>query len=223
MGKTILTSKQLKFLECISSEPSITRNFYWTGGTVLAEFYLQHRLSEDIDLFTSEHEVDPVQVDAFLKKISVSLEIKHIRRTQFLGLVSYILEYHDGDGLKVDFSYYPFPRIEKGKKYKNVEIDSLYDIAANKIHTIFMKPRTRDYIDIYFILKEKNYSLDKLIIDAKTKFDWHIDRITLASQFLKVKDIKREEFPRVLQPFEVSEMEKFFLEKAKELEKNIFQ
>ncbi|MEK7526175.1 MAG: nucleotidyl transferase AbiEii/AbiGii toxin family protein [Patescibacteria group bacterium] len=190
---------------------------------MLAEFYLQHRLSEDIDLFTSEHEVDPVQVDAFLKKISVSLEIKHIRRTQFLGLVSYILEYHDGDGLKVDFSYYPFPRIEKGKKYKNVEIDSLYDIAANKIHTIFMKPRTRDYIDIYFILKEKNYSLDKLIIDAKTKFDWHIDRITLASQFLKVKDIKREEFPRVLQPFEVSEMEKFFLEKAKELEKNIFQ
>ena len=86
MGKTILTPKQLEFLEYVSSDPAITKNFYWTGGTVLAEFYLQHRLSEDIDLFTVEHEVNPIQTDAFLKKISIPLKIKHIHRSQFLGV-----------------------------------------------------------------------------------------------------------------------------------------
>ncbi len=223
MGKTILTPKQLDFLELIQNEKQITKRFYLTGGTPLSEFYLRHRLSEDIDLFTQENEVDPRLTDAFLKKISPKLSVQHIKRSQFLGLVSYQLIYKDKKKLKVDFNYYPFPRIEKGMMFKNLEVDSLYDIATNKIHTLFMKPRTRDYIDIYFIMKKKNYSLQKLIMDAKAKFDWNIDRATLASQFIKVKDIKKEELPKMLVPFEKNEMEKFFLEKARELEKEIFK
>ena len=60
-------------------------------------------------------------------------------------------------------------------------------------------------------------------MDAKAKFDWDIDRTTLVSQFIKVRDIKGEELPKMLVPFERSEMEKFFLEKARELEKEIFK
>lgn len=223
MGKTILTPKQLDFLELVQKDLSITNNFYWTGGTPLAEFYLKHRLSEDIDLFTTETEVDPKLTEAFLKKISSRLTISQIKRSQFLGLVSYKLIYKDKDQLKVDFNYYPFPRIEKGLKHKNLDVDSLYDIAANKIHTLFMKPRTRDYIDIYFILKQQDYSLNKLILDAKAKFDWHIDKVTLASQFIKVKDIKEAELPQMLVPFKKQDMEEFFLKLAKEMEKEIFK
>lgn len=85
-------------------------------------------------------------------------------RAQFLGLISYKLKFKDGKELKVDFNYYPFPRINIGKKFKNLFIDSIYDIAVNKIHTVFMKPRIRDFVDLYFIFKkESNYSLDKLI------------------------------------------------------------
>ena len=222
MGKTILTPKQLDFLELVQQDKQITKRFYLTGGTPLAEFYLKHRLSEDIDLFTQEKEVDPKLTDAFLKKISPKLSIKQIKRSQFLGLVSYQLIYQNGQMLKVDFNYYPFPRIEKGVMFKNLEVDSLYDIATNKIHTLFMKPRTRDYVDIYFIMKQKNYSLPELIMDAKAKFDWDIDRTTLASQFIKVRDIKREELPRMLVPFDKKKMEDFFLKLAKSLEKEIF-
>ena len=222
MGKTILTAKQLDFLELVQKDLSVTKNFYWTGGTPLAEFYLKHRLSEDIDLFTPDKEVDPKLTDAFLKKISSRLSITQIQRSQFLGLVSYKLIYKDKDELKVDFNYYPFPRIEKGLKYKNLEVDSLYDIAANKIHTLFMKPRTRDYIDIYFILKQQDYSLRKLILDAKAKFDWHIDKVTLASQFIKVKDLREQEFPQLLVTFDKKDMEDFFLKLAKGMEKEIF-
>jgi predicted nucleotidyltransferase component of viral defense system len=66
MGKTILTPQQLNFLELASQEPQITKRFYLTGGTALAEFYLKHRLSEDIDLFTQEQEVEPKLTDAFI-------------------------------------------------------------------------------------------------------------------------------------------------------------
>lgn len=222
MGKTILTSKQSNFLEFIQKEPQITKRFYFTGGTVLSEFYLKHRLSEDIDLFTEEKEVDQTLVDAFLKKISAGLGIVKIEKSQFLGLVSYVLVFKDGEKLKVDFNYYPFPRIQKGKKYKNLEIDSIYDIAVNKIHTMFMRTRSRDFVDIYFIMKTISYELGQLIKDAKVKFDWHIDRVTLGSQFVKAKEIKDGDLPKMLVPFNKNDMEEFFLKLAKSLEGEIF-
>lgn len=221
MGKTILTPKQLNFLELAAAEKQITKRFYLTGGTALAEFYLKHRFSEDLDLFCEKEEVEPKVVEAFLQKISPQLSVVHIKKTQFLGLFSYKLIYKDGEELKVDFNYYPFPRIEKGTKFKDLEIASIYDIAVDKTHTLFMKPRSRDYIDLYFITKEKGYSLDRLILDAKAKFDWHIDRINLASQFIRVKDF--EETPYMLKPFDRAEMENFFLDLAKQLEKDIFE
>ena len=223
MGKTILTPKQRDFLECVQAQPSITKRFYFTGGTALSEFYLKHRLSEDIDLFTQEHEVNQVAIHSFLKKKSPLLGVKTIKESQFLGLYSFKLIYAGGEELKVDFNYYPFLRIEKGVTYNNLDVDSIYDIAVNKVHTLFMKPRTRDYIDIYFILKKEKYPMHKLLLDAKAKFDWHIDPINLASQFTKVTDLRGQDFPAMLVPFDRNAMEEFFLAEAKKLEKDIFK
>lgn len=221
MGKTILTAKQLNFLELVQQDKQITKRFYFTGGTALAAFYLEHRISEDIDLFTEKEEVDQSLIDVFLRKISQKLSIIEIKKSQFLGLVSYKLVYKDKEELKVDFNYYPFLRINKGKKFKNLEIDSLYDIAVNKVHTMFMQIRSRDFIDLYFIMKTTDYSLDQLIKDAKIKFDWHIDKVTLASQFIKVKEIS--DMPTMLVSFNKKDMEKFFLKLAKSLESDIFK
>ncbi len=223
MGQTILTPKQSEFLEFAKSESQIVKHFYLTGGTALAEFYLHHRLSEDIDLFSEKYEVNQSATDAFLKKISSKLKITHIERSQFLGLFSYILTYKDNQKLKIDFNYYPFLRIETKRKFGNLQIDSLIDIAANKIHTLFMKPRTRDYIDLFFIFKDKSMDLNALILLAKAKFDWDIDKMNLANQFIRVKDIKKEDYPKVLIPFSLDEMENFFLTLAKNLKKDILK
>jgi len=208
-------------LELVSKDKQITKRFYLTGGTALAEFYLQHRLSEDIDLFTEKEEVNQILVDTFLKKASLELPIVEIKKSQFLGLVSYFLIFKDGEKLKVDFNYYPFPRINKGKKFRNLDVDSIYDIAVNKIQTMFTRTRSRDFVDLYFIMQSFNYSLDQLIRDSKVKFDWHIDKVTLASQFVKVKEIR--DLPTMLVPFNQKNMEKFFLELVKSLESGIFK
>ena len=223
MGETILTPKQFEFLELVKIEPQITKTFYLTGGTALSEFYLQHRLSEDLDFFTEENEVDQKLVEAYLKKISSKLSIEEIKRTVFMGLFSYTLIFRDNSKLKVDFNYYPFPRIEKGTKYGNLSIDSLRDIAANKVHTLFVKPRDRDYLDLYFIMKNSDFELKKLILDAKVKFDWDIDRLTLVSQLLRVKEIEVLETPKLLAPFNKKQMDDFFVNEADKLHKGIFE
>ena len=227
MEKTILTTKQLNFLELAQIQASITRRFYLTGGTALAEFYLKHRISDDIDLF-SEKEIEPTVVESFLKGISPKLGVYKIIKEQFLGLYTYKLQYKDEVSLKVDFNYYPFPRIEKGVHFGKLEVSSIYDIAVNKLHTISMKPRIRDYIDLYFIFKTTKYSPEKYLhrmrIDSQAKFDWPLEVKNLVVAFLRIKDFKNtNDFPKMLVNFDKKEMEDFFLKLAKSLEKDIFK
>ena len=226
MGKTVLTPKQLNFLELAQAQAYIAKNFYLTGGTALSEFYFKHRLSEDIDLF-SEKEVKPHAVEPFLKAISPKLGISKIIKENFLGLYTYKLQFKDGTILKVDFNYYPFPRIEKGIYFGKLEVSSIYDIAVNKVHTISMRTRARDYIDLYFIFKKTEYKPEKYLhrmrIDSQAKFDWPLEAKNLAAAFLKAKDLKKQDFPRMLVPFNQKDMVDFFLKQAKSLESEIFK
>jgi len=221
MGKTILTPKQFDFLELAAKDKQITKRFYLTGGTALSEFYLKHRYSVDLDFF-SEEEVPSNLVESFLQKNSPKIGVKKIIKQRILGLFTYKLLYRDGDILKIDFNYYPFPKVEKGKKFGDLEISSIYDMAVNKVHTIAMRTNARDFIDLYFIFKEMEYkSFEKIRLDSKAKFDWPLEAKNLISQFLKVRDLG--DFPRMLKPFNQKEMEDFFLGLAKSLGKEIFK
>lgn len=218
--KTILKPIHRRFLEAVNKEKYLTKNYYWTGGTVLSEFYLHHRDSEDIDLFTEEKEVYLPTIKSFIEKFSKQTHPNKITHSTYLGLESFQLQYDDTI-FKVDFNYYPFPRINKGKKWRNIQIDSLLDIAVNKVHTISMRPRARDFVDLYFIQKTQNWNLQYLILQAKAKFDWHIDPIQLGYKIAQV--VKFKDFPKMLVSFDQRKMVDFFLNLAKSLEKEIFK
>lgn len=215
----ILTKEQEQFLKLAGESKQISRNFYFTGGTPLSAFYLQHRLSEDIDLFIESEEVPILSVRNFIRSIQPKLGVSKFDYRQFLGLHSFQLYFSETNILKVDFNYYQFPRIEKGLKYKNIEVDSILDIAVNKVHTIAMKPRARDFIDIYFIVKEKGYRFHDLLMKAKAKFDWHIDPIQLGSRLFMAREMK--DFPRMLKKIDHKEWQNFFVEEARKLKRSI--
>ena len=59
--------------------------------------------------------------------------------------------------------------MRKGMCWRGLEIDSLRDIAVNKIYTLATIPRTRDYVDVYYILTETRMSLTRLLTDAEKK------------------------------------------------------
>ena len=67
---SILSDNQKNILSLLSKEKIISDNFYLSGGTALAEFYLNHRLSEDLDFF-SEKEFDPQAISIIFKKSSL--------------------------------------------------------------------------------------------------------------------------------------------------------
>lgn len=214
----ILTKEQEAFLDLVSQEKYLCRKFYFTGGTPLSAFYLYHRLSEDIDLF-SEEEIYLPSIRNFIGKTQKKLGVEKVDYRNFLGLHSFELIFSNTSILKVDFNYYPFPRIEKGMKYQNIEVDSPYDIAVNKVHTIAMKPRARDFIDIYFLIQEKGYSFSDLLLQAKAKFDWHIDPIQLGSRLFQASEAA--DYPRMIKPIDHKKWKQFFVEEARKLKGEI--
>ena len=217
---TLLTNEQRKFLTLFNKEKSLCKRFYLTGGTALSEFYLHHRLSEGLDFF-SEKEFSILPIRSFIKKTERALNARKVDYQNFLGLHTFFLHLPTGKSLKVDFNCYPFPRILSGLKVENIIIDSDYDIAVNKVHTIVMQPRARDFIDIYFLVKERRHTLKDLLEQAKIKFDWHIDAIQLGSRFLQVKDVG--DFPRMIKRVNRRQWQDFFIEEARKLKNDIIK
>lgn len=215
----ILSKNQKNILEIIGRDKQVGKNFYLTGGTALAEFYLHHRLSDDLDFF-SENEFEPQDISIFLKKIKSQAKIKNVAFEQSFNRNLFFLFLDDGDKIKTEFTYFPFARIEKKEKIGNLYIDSLLDIAVNKIFTIYQKPRSRDFIDLYCILKkDKQLSLDDLIKKAQIKFDHHFDPIQLGAKYIKAKELK--DYPRLLIDIKSHIWQDFFIDEAKKLSKKI--
>jgi len=217
MDQTILSKTQLSFLQKAGTNKFIKDNFYLTGGTALAAFYLHHRYSEDLDFF-SENEVDLLALDVFIKGQKQGLGIQQIDFQQSNNRNLFFLNL-DNEVLKAEFTYFPFPRIEKGMEMAGVQVDSLLDIAVNKLFTIYQRTKARDYIDLYLICKEKNFLIVDLIQKARLKFDWHIDPLQLGTQFIKSKEA--QDHPRMIKSLPNEEWQNFFLEEAKKLEKDI--
>ena len=219
MVKKILTENQIKILEKISNDKFITDNFYLTGGTALAEFYLKHRFSEDLDFF-SEQEFDTETISVFFQKNKTALKIKLVDFEQSYNRNLFFLHI-DNEIIKTEFTYFPFPRIEKLKKFKNISIDSAHDIAVNKIFTIYQKERARDYIDLYFLIKKYKWSVEELIKKAKIKFDWHIDYLQLGTQFTKAENVS--DYPKMIKNVSKKDWINFFIKEANKLKGKIIE
>ena len=146
----ILNALQKEIFSIVSSEPEIQKEFYFTGGTALAECYLQHRESVDIDLF-SEKPISREMIARIEEKlISRGIQIVDIRKIHD----RFTLEAKkSGSPLCIiDFCYYKFPRIyEANDLFLGISVDSLYDIWINKWFVIFERSEVKDVIDIVAI------------------------------------------------------------------------
>lgn len=219
MAKNILMARQLTVLQKIGSTPAISQKFYLSGGTALAGFHLHHRYSEDLDFF-SENEVDVLTLDTFWQDVQARLSITKIDFQQSYNRNLFFLHFGE-EVLKTEFTYYPFPRIEKGHKEFGVTIDSLLDIAVNKLFTIYQRTQARDYIDLYCICQEKDYTIADLIKHAKIKFDWHIDPLQLGTQFVKADEAL--DYPKMIKKIKPEEWQSFFSNEAKKLRPQILE
>ncbi|HLD25790.1 MAG TPA: nucleotidyl transferase AbiEii/AbiGii toxin family protein [Candidatus Andersenbacteria bacterium] len=213
----LVTDQQRAFLHKLGATGGLANQFYLTGGTALAGFYLRHRHSEDLDFF-SEQEIDVPAVTTFLHTIQTDLGVTKIDFQQSFNRNIFFL--HAGmNVLKTEFTYYPFPRIEAGSTYAGIAIDSLLDIAVNKLFTIYQQSRARDYIDLFFICQNKNLPIENLVALAQEKFDYYLDPLQLGTQFTKADVVK--DYPRMITEVSDQEWQAFFLREAKKLKPKI--
>lgn len=219
MAKTILTPKQQLLLDVISEQRDITDNFYLSGGTALSEYYLHHRLSEDFDFFSFE-EVDPMSIQVILKSIQDKAGISKIDFQQSFNRNLFFLHFKDVV-IKTEFTYYPFAQIEQPQVINGIKVDSIEDIAVNKTFTIYQKPSSRHFIDLYLIIKARDWDFIDLVKKARSKFDSTIDPIQMGQQLLKVTELL--DYPTMVIELQEKEWLDFWLKEAQNLKDEALQ
>lgn len=165
----------------------LAQRFYWTGGTALTFFYLQHRISEDIDFF-SESPFLYEELLPFINSIRKNIHLKKVEEKRIFSRHEFFL--HNKSKLRLEFVHYDFMPLKKRKKWNGIYIDSLDDMAANKTMALLDRHDPKDAIDIFYLIHKSHFSPGKLLSLAKKKFGltfplssfW--DRALLASQML---------------------------------------
>lgn len=215
---TILTKTHLSFLELFGKQ-SFSKRFYLSGGTVLAGFYIPYRYSEDLDFF-SEEEVQIDEITTFLRSIKGKLGFESFEYNTSFNRNLFFLKFPNNT-LKLEFTYYPFKQLCNSKEALGIKIDSIEDIVVNKLFTIYQNPRSRDFMDLYMIIKKYHFAIEDLIKIAQVKFDWHVDPLKLGAQFLLAKELK--DYPRLIDRLDENEWQGFFIEEAKKLGQEIIE
>lgn len=215
MGQVpFFTPEQQLVLDQVALSDFLRSNFYFTGGTALSYFYLQHRHSEDLDFFSQkkfDFNLILSEVKQWAKKHNFSFQ-HQIREVVDM----YILKFKNNEILKVDFGYYPYERVEKGLVYKGVAVDSLLDIAVNKLSTVNQRSSVKDFVDLYYLLDK--FTIWDLIEGVRVKFRQEFDYWILGSDLEYVVE-KFDTLPRMIKSLTLDELKKFFRQKAIELGK----
>jgi hypothetical protein len=192
--------------------------FYLTGETALSRFYLSHRKSNDLDLFTSEKElIQPfsLKIEAALKKAGFNVE----RRRGFRSFVELAVSAHSESTMihiALD-SPYRIESIIMSEEFPGLRIDGLRDIAANKLLALFGRATLRDFIDVFFLIRDK-FEKNDLILMAKKK-DPGFDLYWLATAFERIRDFSTDspEMFLLLKPCSIEVLSAFFVEWRREI------
>jgi hypothetical protein len=207
----VLTPLQQAFLARFFAY-DVGQQFFLTGGTALAAFYLHHRLSEDVDVFTLEDEVLDAARDVVLTmgddsgwQVAVQRLSPHFLRV--------VVTTPDGESLKADCVQDVGPQFGEKRWCEGIRVDSLVNIAANKVTAILGRGDAKDFVDLYFIHR-LGYDLDELIEMAKQK-DGGLAEFYLAGMIRQIHMVK--DLPVMLKPVNLEMLVAFYDELADRL------
>lgn len=132
--------------------------FYLADGTAIA-LQFGHRTSKDLDFYTPKHfrSVDVIKKfeKIFGKEVT---EIERAPDTLFLKVKQ----------TDLSFFRYSYPLIKPLIRYLSVNLASVEDITAMKIEAIIERGTKRDFVDIYYSIK--NFDLKQVLEFTQKKY-----------------------------------------------------
>lgn len=137
----ILNDKQVELLPLIGE---FKREYYLVGGTAIA-LYIGHRRSIDFDLFkfaplNQKKNVEKIHQFGYEPLITWNV-------TDQMNLVV--------NDVRLTFFQYPFQIKANNIFERQIRIPELIDLAAMKAYALGRRSKWKDYVDLFFLLKEQ--------------------------------------------------------------------
>ena len=197
----ILPEKQSRLFKALAVSDWIS-DYYLAGGTGLA-LQLGHRQSIDFDFFCLTG-IDNTLIKRNLKRIG-ALELFSEDKDTINAAV---------DDILLSFFTYETPLLNSSLKYKNITIASLLDIALMKLSAISGRGSKKDFIDLYFLLEQFNFS--DLFKKYKIKFGKDsINTYHLLKSLVYFEHAEHQPLPVMYKPISWTEVKSVIIKKVK--------
>ena len=174
----IFTKKQKELLPLVKK---FYENFGLVGGTAIA-LHIGHRKSIDFDICSSK-KIETLDIKRRIKNFGTINQIIVDKPYEFTFLIN---------GVKITFFHYPFEidfDIDFGKTLK---LPSLLTLAAMKAYAIGRRAKWKDYVDLYFIIKNF-HTFSEITNQGKKIFGNEFNEKIFRAQLAYFKDINYSE------------------------------
>lgn len=166
------------------------------GGSAIA-LYLNHRLSEDVDLFTFTKDIEWNNIVRELKSIYPETKVKRRFQNQLDLLVN---------ETKVTFRKETWDVAENALQSLNyIKLANIGILTMMKVNTIFMRAKFRDYYDLYVINKEV-FTIDE-IFEISSKYIKGINKKWFQQAIFFTDDIEDENIEYLKPKYNITKQE----------------
>ncbi|MEN3002297.1 MAG: nucleotidyl transferase AbiEii/AbiGii toxin family protein [Armatimonadota bacterium] len=210
----MLSKAQRRFLRFFARLPD-SHYFYLTGGTALSEFYLAHRYSYDLDLFTGEAGLLIPFCHVLEQRMRRSrLPIRVVRR--FETFVEYLYESDDAFRIQLAVDS-PFRFAPPVPTRYGVLVNDWDDLCVDKLLAFYGRVEPRDAIDVYCILQRED--MDRLLhmaIEKDPGFDLYWFAVACQRVSMFPDDLTRWGV-QMIEPIEITSLKACFQAIADEM------
>lgn len=141
--------------------------FFLTGGGALAGFYLQHRPTDDLDLFTLDAEAFERAHHTLLDAVA-ALGGKAVARQTSPAFHRYVVTRGD-ESVVVDLVLERVVQLSPEKRETDgIRLDPPQEILANKLTALASRAEIRDLVDV-MKMERAGYNLDEALDGALAK------------------------------------------------------
>ncbi|MBN1658269.1 MAG: nucleotidyl transferase AbiEii/AbiGii toxin family protein [Anaerolineae bacterium] len=194
------------------SQHSFLDGFYLVGGTALA-LQIGHRISTDLDWFSSTHQLSTSEREQIRTILSTSGAFEVISEQEG-ALFTRLF------GTDVSFVYQHHPLLSPTVEYRGVQLTSPVDIGLMKLAAINSRGTRRDFVDI-FCLRE-TVTLDRLLELAPIKYADRPSFLPVAIRALAYfRDAEQQPMPRLLTPVQWPDVRAYCEAAARKLARHL--
>lgn len=175
--------------------------FYLAGGTALA-LRLGHRISLDLDLFSTSASLDRQERTEI--KTSLAASGPTLVNDEKDGTCHLLLE-----KTAVSLFRYPYKLLSPTEDWNGLRVASVPDIAAMKLSAVVGRGSRKDFIDLFFIFRQ--HQPEEIFGWAKRKFPDHPNFALQAGKALVYfGDAEKEPAPRMIKSATWREVKTYF-------------